>query len=103
MVSVFEIKAKVSGSFNIDEEFFSQDLTFEDFPENTMGIIQIQLGTDQTSILEVTLNGTDYFFLNNGTGISGLATFTMAVDKNTILNMRNSDVAGLAVTITVGQ
>lgn len=102
MVSAFQIKADEAGAFNIDEEFFPSDLTFEELPEDTMGIIQIELGTDQTSVLEVTFDGSTWIGLNNGVGISGLATFTMAVKKSTTLNFRNSDVAGLAVFILVG-
>ncbi len=103
MVSAFEIKAEESGAFNIDEEFFPQDLAFDDkVPPGTMGIIQIQIATDQTSVLQITLNGTNYFNLNNAVGINGLATFTMAVQSDTLLNFRNSDVAGLAVSIVVG-
>lgn len=103
MVSAFQIKADVAGAFNIDEEFFPSDLTFDDIvPVDAIGIIQIQIATDQTSVLEVTLNGTTFVALNNGVGIDGLATFTMAVHSDTLLNFRNSDVAGLAVSIVVG-
>ena len=103
MVSAFQIKAEEAGAFNIDEEFFPADLTFDDIvPVDTIGIIQIQIATDQTSILEVTLNGTTFVSLNNAVGINGLATFTMAVQSDTLLNFRNSDVAGLAVSIVVG-
>ena len=102
MVSAFQIKAEEAGAFNIDEEFFPADLTFEEVPDGTIGIIQIQIATDQTSVLEVTLNGTTFVNLNNAVGINGLATFTMAVTNTTLLNFRNSDVVGLAVSIVVG-
>ena len=101
MVSGFTEKGKETGSFNIDEEFFPSDITFDEVPDGVQATVQIQLRTDQTSILEVTFNGTTWVSINNAVGINGLATFTMLVEKTTLLNFRNSDVVGLAVSIVV--
>lgn len=103
MVSGFVEKAQVTGAFNIDEEFFASDLTFPDTPKSTQRAIQVQILTDQTSVIEISLNGTTFLPINNGVGIFGLATFTFLVDDATALNFRNSDVVGLAVQIVVAQ
>lgn len=100
-ISGFKILANESGSFNIDEEFFPSDITFPEIPPGDSMAIQVQIQTDQTSIIMITLDGTNFTAINNGTGIDGLATFTMLVGSTTLLNLRNSDVAGLAVAISV--
>ncbi len=103
MVSGFEELADVSGAFNINDEFFPSDLTFEDTPEDVMRVAQVQITTDQTSTIQITFNsGTTWVNINNAVAINGLATFTFIVRKDTLLNFRNTDVAGLAVRIQVG-
>lgn len=102
MVSGFEIRAENAGSFNIDQEFFPSDVTFEDTPEDVTRAVQVQIQTGSASILEVTLNGTDFVPINNEIALSGLGTFTMLVSKDSLLNFRNTDVAGLVVAIVVG-
>jgi len=101
-ISAFQILAQVAGSFNINNVFFSPVIEFPEIPNNSSQIIQIQITTDQAATIEVTFNdGASWSVLNNGGTILGLATFTMMVFKGSQFNMRNTDVAGLAVTATV--
>jgi len=102
MVSGFEIRAENSGSFNINDEFFPSDITFEDTPETVTRAVQVQIQTGSAATIEVTLNGTDFVPINNEVPLSGLGTFTMLVSKDSLLNFRNIDVAGLVVAIVVG-
>lgn len=100
-ISGFQVIGKNAGSFNINDEFFATDLTFDNTPEDAEQVIQVQIQTDQPSTLQVTLNGSVFVSLNNGIAIDGLATFTMLVAKDTLLNFRNADIPGLAVEIVV--
>lgn len=99
--SGFELRGKNAGSFNINDEFFASDLTFEDTPENVERTIQVQIQTASAATLEITLDGTNFVPINNMVALSGLGTFTMLVEKTTLLNFRNIDVAGLVVSIVV--
>lgn len=99
--SGFELRGKNSGAFNINDEFFASDLTFEDTPENVERTIQVQIQTASAATLEITLDGTNFVPINNMVALSGLGTFTMLVEKATLLNFRNIDVAGLVVSIVV--
>ncbi len=101
-VSGFEIRGENAGSFNINDEFFPADLAFADTPEGVTRAIQVQIQTASAAQLEVTLDGTNFVPINNQVSLSGLGTFTMLVDKDTLLNFRNVDVAGLVVAIVVG-
>lgn len=100
--SGFEIRGENSGSFNINDEFFPSDLTFEDTPENFTRAVQVEIQTASAASLEVTLDGTNFVPINNEVPLSGLGTFTMLVQKDSLLNFRNTDVAGLVVAIVVG-
>ncbi len=100
--SGFEIRAEASGSFNVDEEFFASDILFADTPAGVTRAIQVQILTASAAQLEVTLDGTNFVPINNQVALSGLGTFTMLVDKDTLLNFRNADVPGLVVSIVVG-
>lgn len=100
--SGFEIRGQNSGSFNINDEFFPSDLTFEDTPIGLTRAIQVQIETASAATLEVTLDGTNFVPLNNEIPLSGLGTFTMLVGKDSLLNFRNTDVAGLVAAIVVG-
>lgn len=100
--SGFVERAKNSGSFNIDEEFFPSDITFEDTPEDVARAVQVQIQTASAAIIEVTLDGTNFVPINNEVALSGLGTFTMLVEKDSLLNFRNADVAGLVIAIVVG-
>jgi len=101
-LSGFQILSENSGAFNIDDELLTADLDIPETAANNVTIIQVQIETDQASILEVTTNsGTSWSKLNNGTAIDGMATFTMMMRAGDLLNFRNTDVAGLAVKITV--
>jgi hypothetical protein len=100
-ISGFQVIAKNSGSFNVNDEFFAADLTFDNTPEDAEQVIQVQIQTDQAAILQVTLNGIVFVSLNNGIAIDGVATFSMLVAKDTLLNFRNADIPGLAVEIVV--
>ena len=73
----------------------------EDTPENVERTIQVQIQTASASVLEITLDGTNFVAINNQVALSGLGTFTMLVAKDTLLNFRNSDVPGLVVAIVV--
>jgi hypothetical protein len=99
--SGFELRGKNAGSFNINDEFFPSDLTFEDTPENVERTVQIQIQTASAATLEITLDGTNFVAINNEVPLSGLGTFTMLVEKDTLLNFRNTDVAGLVASIVV--
>ena len=99
--SGFELRGKNAGSFNVDDEFFPSDLTFEDTPLNVERTVQVQIQTASASVLEITLDGTNFVPINNMVALAGLGTFTMLVAKDTLLNFRNSDVPGLVVAIVV--
>jgi hypothetical protein len=99
--SGFELREKNAGAFNINDEFFPSDLTFEDTPENVERTIQVQIQTASAATLEITLDGTTFVPINNMVALAGLGTFTMLVEKTTLLNFRNTDVAGLVVSIVV--
>lgn len=101
-ISAFQIIEQVAGSFNINNPFFSPVIEFPEIPTDTAEVIQIQITTDQAATIEVTFNdGASWTVLNNGGTILGLATFSMMVFKGSQFNMRNTDVAGLAVSATV--
>lgn len=100
-VSGFKEVGKVTGAFNIDEEFFAQDIEFPDTPKLTQRACQIQIQTASAAQLELTLNGTDFAPINNEVPLSGLGTFTILVDDETKLNFRNADVPGLVVDAVV--
>ncbi len=100
--SGFLKRAENSGSFNINDEFFPTDVTFEDTPDGVTRAVQVQIQTGSAATLEVTLDGTNFVPINNEVALSGLGTFTMLVSKDTLLNFRNIDVAGLVVAIVVG-
>lgn len=103
-ISAFQIIAEEEGAFNINQEWFPTPITFPEVPNETVQVIQVQLETDQASLLQVTTNnGTTWSALNNATAVSGLATFTMLIRQGDELNFRNTDVAGLAVKVTVAE
>lgn len=101
--SGFEERAKVNGAKNINEAFFAQDILFADTPAGLQRAIQIQISTSEASQLEITLDGQSTWKpINNQVAVSGLGTFTILVEKDTALNFRNTDVAGLVITAVVG-
>ncbi len=101
-VSTFKILAEAEAAFNINDLFLSPGLDLLDTPKNTVQVIQVQIETDQASVLEVTTTGgTTWSKLNNATAVDGMATFTMMLRQADELNFRNTDVAGLLVKITV--
>lgn len=68
-------------------------------PANTMREIQIQFATDTSGILSVSFDDSEYFAVNNGDGIVGLATFTIFVDNTTELNFQFENGASIIITI----
>lgn len=82
------------GAFLINEF-----ITFDDFvPPDFMQEIQVEFGTSAATKLSVTLDGgANYVLLKNDETITGLATFTFFVKKDSVVNF----VVGSAVSITM--
>ena len=97
-VSGFKILDFVVGAFDINEEWFAQDVEFPDVPEGLRQEIQIQIGTGAASTIQITFDGATFIPINNNVPIFGLATFTIYVQSDTLLNFRNIDVNALAAS-----
>ena len=67
-------------------ESSSNVLWTEDTPPNTLKEIHLQILTSESVVISVTLDGRDFFPLNNNGQLFGLSTITMFVGANTELN-----------------
>lgn len=100
-VSGYKEIAQVQGGFDINEEWFAQDITFQDTPDGVRQEIQIQLGTGASATIQITFDGATFIPINNNVPLFGLSTFTIYVQKDTLLNFRNIDVNALAASSLV--
>lgn len=72
-----------------------------DGSEGFLREIHIQFSTSSSVVVEVTLdNGLNWLPLNNNAGIFGLATFTMFVKFDTLLNYRSSGATTVDIIVT---
>lgn len=77
--SGYELLASANGSFAQNVAILTENLEFDEAPNDFLQEIQVQLTTAAAAVIEITLDGTNFVPINNGQQIFGLATFTFLI------------------------